>query len=169
MLIAKKLLTTLYELEDLDSHFKRNTEEFRNNPPRYLRYQQIEAMMKFLDFDIEPKDFHYLGMNEMLTGKNQELAIEMINNMEIPFDGVDNFKEIGDIAVTYWYLYNFRRKIHIATNTNFISEGVGNYSIGETIKEKLHLELKEKYAWIDRILFFIVDPKNTRIQSGIIG
>lgn len=159
MLIVEQLLNTMYDLEYLESIKNWDNETLKNNPPRYLRFQQISAMMKFLGFNCTPKEFKFIPLNEIVIYNNEDIFIDILNNMRNPIEKIDKFKTIGDVIATFWYLYEFRKNIHNSFKSNLISEGIGNYSIGENMIEYLKQTLTMRIDWLDDILFFIIDPR----------
>lgn len=168
MLLAEQLLNTMYDLEHLESINNWDNETLKSNPPRYLRLQQISAMMKFLGFNCTPKEFKRIPLNQIIICNNEDIFVDILNNMRNPLENIDKFKSIGDIVVTFWYLYEFRKNFHNSFESSLISEGIGNYSIGEKMLEYLKETLTMRIDWVDNMLFFIIDPKKQEFNIELL-
>ena len=167
MLLAEKLLTTLYELEDLEAKHNWEEELLKDNPPRYLRFRQIKAILKYIGYNDTPRWFLFDPVGDLSEDLQFEL-IEKLNLIPKPVKGLERFLEIGDVQATFLYLYKFRRHLHNSFNVLILSEGLGNYSIGENILRYLKYELPKEIAWVDEMLFLMVDPARNLLDIPLL-
>lgn len=159
MLLAEKLLKTCYELENLVQRSGWQEEKLAGNPPRHIRYQQIQAMMKFLNYRGNPVDLFRDTFSNRSEKEKKRIIVEL-NNLQRLTIQTDPFVSMGDVQATFWYLYQWRCRFHNCFDVFFISAGVGNYSIGENMLVFLSQNLPKNIVWVDKMLYCMVDPES---------
>lgn len=166
MLLAEKLLDTLYELEELSPFWKWRSDEFRDNPPRFIRYKMVVSMLKQLGYPVAPEDF-----------VTNPFVRDIPEDDDLPYDLTDFLKvygtfqrhlDTGDVRMTFLTLYNFRKRLHHALVDDLMVSGIGNVKPGNQIMAQVSERLLTDVSFVDQFLCIVVDPKGLKFDKDLL-
>lgn len=166
MLLAEKLLKTLYELEELEPSWKWDNDVFSDNPPRQIRYNMIVAMLKQLGYTTTPGNFKMQLLNRDI--EEDEYLPSDITDFLRPFGNFQRHIDIGDVGMTFLTLYTFRKRLHYAFVDDLHVSGIGNVKPGNKIMADITERILTDVYWIDQLLNMIVDPKKLQFDKDLL-
>jgi hypothetical protein len=166
MLLAEKLLDTLYELEELTPSWKWDDDVFSDNPPREIRYNMIVAMLKQLNYQTTPGGFMF-HIFERDIPEDEDLPCDVTDFLRL-FGNFQRHIAIGDVGMTFLFLYNFRKRLHYALVDDLHASGYGSVKPGMQIMADLKERLLTEVSWIDQLLNLIVDPRKLQFDKELL-
>jgi hypothetical protein len=166
MLLAEKLLDTLYELEELTPSWKWDDNVFSDNPPRQIRYNMIVAMLKQLGYTTTPGNFKMHLLNRDI--EEDEYLPSDVTDFLRPFGDFQRHYDIGDVCMTFLTLYNFRKRLHHALVDDLMVSGIGNVKPGNQIMAQVSERLLTDVSFVDQFLCIVVDPKGLKFDKDLL-
>jgi len=166
MLLAEKLLDTLYELEARSSSLSWDKDELKDYLPGHIRYKMIASMLRQLNYNTTPGEFMFHVFKRGIP-EDDELSGDVTDFLRL-FGNFHRHHNIGDVGMTFLFLYTFRQRLHYALVDDLFVSGYGSVEPGMQIMTYMKERLLTEVSWIDQLLNMIVDPKKLSFDKDLL-
>jgi len=169
MISHKELITYYLELSSLAPNKTWSEEEFKDNPPRKIRYKRLSVLSQLYNVNIDySNNGNSLNINNEERFSFEELMSKISKeNKQSLFESTD-LKEIKNRLILdkpYWWNYFFNKLIEMrlnlyrfeTTNSGYLC-GAGLVILPVIINNHINKNLQNSINLLENILSYLINP-----------